>query len=58
MPIKTYKVTASFISYCHAEIEAESQEEAERIARDMDGGDFIPAESDDWNIESVEEVQP
>ena len=54
--MKTYKVTASFISYCHAEIEAESQEEAEAIARNMDGGDFIPAESDDWEIESVEEV--
>lgn len=56
--MKTYKVTASYVSYCHAEIEANSQEEAEAIARDMDGGEFIPAERDDWNVESVEEVKP
>lgn len=55
--MRTYKITASFVSYCHAEIEAETQEEAEQIARDMDGGDFIPAQdNDDWTIEAVHEV--
>lgn len=54
--MKKYTVTASYVMYCTAEIEADNQEEAEAIARDMDGGEFIPAESDDWNIESVEEV--
>ena len=55
--MKTFKVTASFISYCHAEIEAETLEEAIELARDLDGGDFIPAENDDWNIEDVVEVE-
>jgi len=54
--MKTYKVTASYVSYCHVEIEANSKEEAEATARDMDGGDFSPAQSDDWTIEAVEEV--
>jgi hypothetical protein len=55
--VKKFKITASFVSYCHAEIEAETQEEAEQIARDMDGGDFIPAQdNDDWTIEAVHEV--
>jgi hypothetical protein len=55
--VKTYKITASYVSYCTAEIEAETQEEAERIAHDMDGGDFTPAQdNDDWTIEAVREV--
>lgn len=55
--MKKFKITASFTSYCHAEIEAETQEEAERIAHDMDGGDFTPAQdNDDWTIEAVREV--
>lgn len=54
--MKKFKITASFTSYCHAEIEAETQEEAEQIARDMDGGQFIPADRDDWTIEAVHEV--
>jgi hypothetical protein len=54
--VKKFRITASFTSYCHAEIEAETQEEAERLARDMDGGQFIPAERDDWTIETVQEV--
>lgn len=56
--MKKFKVTASYVSYCYAEIEAESQAEAEAIAREMDGGQFIPVESEDWNIEVVLEVQP
>jgi 5-methylcytosine-specific restriction endonuclease McrBC GTP-binding regulatory subunit McrB len=55
--MKTYKVTVSYVSYCHAEIEADSIDEAIELARNMDGGDFIPAQdNDDWSIEDVYEV--
>lgn len=54
--MKKFKVTASYKVYCHAIVEAETWEEAERIARDMDGGDFdIDRDNGlgDWNIEVV-----
>jgi len=54
--MKTFKVITSYVNYQYAEIEAESLDEAERLARNMDGGDFRPLASDDWTIESVEEV--
>ena len=54
--MKKFKITASHVSYCTAEIEAETQEEAERIAHDLDGGQFTPAERDNWTIEAVREV--
>lgn len=56
--MKTYKVTASYITYCIAEIEAENEADAYELALNMDGGDFTPADSDDWTISSVEEVKP
>ncbi len=58
--MKTFIVTASYITYCTAEIEAESQEEAYEIARSMDGGDFDPEPfgGSDWEIEEVREVTP
>lgn len=57
--MKKFKVTASYVSYCYAEIEAESQAEAEALALEMDGGEFTPAQHDDnWLIDSVKEVQP
>lgn len=57
--MKTFIVTASYITYCTAEIEAESQEEAYEIARSMDGGDFDVNRDtglDDWQIMDIEEV--
>lgn len=59
--MKTFIVTASYITYCTAEIEAESQEEAYEIARSMDGGDFDVNRDtglSDWEIEEVREVTP
>ena len=53
--VKNYRVTASSISTYEAIIQATSQEEAERIARETDGGDFTES-SDlvaDWKIEEV-----
>ena len=56
---KKYRVTASYIVYCYATIEAESQDEAENLANNMDGGDFEVDEHGglgDWNIDGVTEV--
>jgi len=54
--MKTYKVTASFSTYCQVFIDAESVEEALEIARDMDGGQFEAGVMDDWHIEDAVEV--
>jgi hypothetical protein len=58
--MNTYRVTASYITYCYAEVEAESEDEAFDLARDMDGGEFDSDsnEDGDWNIESVQIIEP
>ena len=55
--MKTFKVTACYYTYCTAEIQAETEEEAFEKARDMDGGDFTPSnENSDWHINDVQEI--
>ena len=56
--MKKFKVIASYVTYCVAEIEAEDLDEAYRIAKDMDGGEFEPDtySGDDWHIDSVEAI--
>ena len=52
-----YKVLASYITYCTAEIEADNLEQAIELARDLDGGCFeAKIDGDDWNIEDVMEI--
>jgi hypothetical protein len=56
--MKKFKVTACYYTYCTAEVEAETEDQAFEIARDMDGGDFTASgDNYDWHINSVEEVQ-
>lgn len=56
--MKKFKVTASYITYCTAEVEAEDRDQAYDIARDMDGGDFTPSEENfDWHISQVTEIE-
>lgn len=56
-PLKTYKVIASYQTICETTIEAENEDEAFLIAKDLDGGIFKSnIDQDDWNIERVEEV--
>ena len=58
-PIKTYKVTASYSTQCSVEIEAESEDEAYRLAKEMDGGNFeTEIDGGDWQIEHITEVKP
>ena len=55
--MKTYKVTACYTTYCTAIVQAESEDEAYALAREMDGGDFRQSgELGDWHINTVEEV--
>jgi hypothetical protein len=53
--MKTFKVTASSISYYTLELEAETEEEAYFLAKDADGSDFTPDGEGDWVIVNVEE---
>lgn len=55
--MKKFKVLASYITYLTAEIEAESLEEAQAIADDLDGSLFDPDGSEDWNIDDVTEIK-
>jgi hypothetical protein len=56
--MKKFKVTACYYTYCTAEVEAEDEDQAYDIARDMDGGDFTPSENNfDWHINNVEEIK-
>lgn len=48
-----YTVTASFITNCIAEVEAENADDAYQIAKQMDGGDFKQTELGDWKIEEI-----
>lgn len=55
--MKKFRVTASSMSYFTLVVEAETQEEAEAIAEQADGGDFDADGFGDWEIYSVEEVK-
>ena len=56
--MKKFKVTASYITYCTAEVEAEDEDQAYDIAKYMDGGDFTPSEENfDWHISQVTEIK-
>ena len=57
--MKKFKVTASYITYCTAEVEAEDRDQAYEMARDMDGGDFTQSRDNyDWHISDIQEVAP
>lgn len=46
-------VYAKMTSYCYVEVEAASKQDAELVAEEMDGGDFIPYNNgciDSWDI--------
>ena len=50
--MKTYRVWAKMISYCYLDVEADSVEEANEIAMETDGGEFINDDpyGGDWEI--------
>ena len=60
--MKKYKVTASYLTFCTIEIEANNKDEAWEIAHDTDGGEFEPLdgrfqELSDWTINDISEVK-
>jgi len=58
MTERLYKVSASYTNTVIGYVEAESLEEAEAMARSMDGSEFRedPDAGSDWSIDHVEEV--
>jgi hypothetical protein len=54
--MKTFKVTAHYVVYLHTEIEANDENEAWEIAKNMDGSMFQDHEDDNWRIDDVYEV--
>ena len=56
--MKKYKVTASYVTFCEVEIEAESESEAFLIAKELDGGAFnATVDGDDWQIDKIVEIK-
>ena len=59
--MKKFKVLASYRTYVYVIVEAENEDQAYEIARDMDGGDFERDKGDDlsdWSIDDIQEVAP
>ena len=55
--MKKFKVHACYHTYCTAVVEAETAEQAEAIAKEMDGGDFTASNQFyDWHINHAEEI--
>ena len=52
--MKTFRVWATYNNYCFIDVKAKSKEEAEEIASQSDGGDFInndsPLDDGNWHI--------
>jgi hypothetical protein len=55
--MKKYNVTAYYTTTCFVEIEAENEDDAYELARDMDGGSFTSTDTGDWRIVDIEEVE-
>ncbi len=48
-----YAVVATITSYAKLTVNAESEEEALRIAEETDGGEFTPDPDGEWDITGV-----
>lgn len=55
--MKKFKVYAESVSYFVLEVDAESEEEAHKIAKNADGGDFAFDCDGEWEITDVVEVK-
>ena len=56
LPLKMFKVCASYITYLHTEIEGTDPEDAENIAQNLDGGHFQQESDYNWSIDSVSDT--
>lgn len=55
--MKTFKATAVYTTYCTIEFEAEDEDQAYEMAREMDGGDFTNTDIGDWRVVEIEEIE-
>jgi hypothetical protein len=55
---KTFRVYAKVITYCYIDIDAKTKEEAEDIAMDTDGGDFVNQDESGGDFIVVPEGKP
>jgi hypothetical protein len=56
--MKKFKVFACYTTYCTVEVEAEDSDHAEALAKEIDGGQFIPSkECFDWHINHAQEIK-
>jgi len=55
--MKTYRILASYTTYCYLDVEAENIDEARELGYEADGGDFISDQHGDWNIDDVIELE-
>ena len=51
-----YRVWAESISDVYVDIEADCEEDALEVARELDGGDFVDSGGGDWRYGSIYEV--
>ena len=56
--MKTYKVMAQHTTYVYAFIEAENEEQAWELAKDLDGGMFTDSGFGDWDVTNIDEEKP
>jgi len=56
--MKSYKVIAKYTSYVETFIEAEDEQKAWDIAKELDGEVFTDSGYGDWDIYEVYEVTP
>lgn len=54
--MKTYRVLASYMTYCYLDVEAENADEARELGQEADGGEFKADVYGDWNIDDITEV--
>jgi len=56
--MKKFMITAYYTTTCFTEVEAEDEDQAYEIAREIDGGIFSSsADRGDWRIVDVEEIK-
>jgi hypothetical protein len=55
--MKKFMITAYYTTTCFAEVEAEDEDQAYEIAREIDGGSFTNTDRGDWRIVDVEEIE-
>lgn len=56
--MKKFKVFACYKTYCTVEVEAEDADQAEAIAKKIDGDQFTPSKGYfDWDIYHAEEIE-